>query len=269
MAQIMERLRGHRLVRQDPVECLFAFICSSNNNIPRIQQLVDKLRVTYGTRLLLASATGAAYYAFPSIETLQSKCDETTLRALGFGYRAAFITKTSEQLAALGGAAYLDQIRDTAPLLKPREKSADSESEDPYQAQLMVFTGVGRKVADCVGLFALERLDAIPVDTHVWQIACREFDATLVDAKSLTPSVYKRVGDHFRARFAPFAGWAHSVLFTGDLSAFQSHLPAALQKTAKKTAAKRNGSSASPAKAKRSKTEAVTETRKASKRSSS
>jgi N-glycosylase/DNA lyase len=45
--------------------------------------------------------------------------------------------------------------------------------------------------------------------------------------------VYKSVGDHFRRRFSPFAGWAHSVLFTGDLTAFQSHLPTDMQKKKK------------------------------------
>lgn len=234
MAQLIRSLPGHRLVRQDPVECLFVFICSSNNNIQRIQQMVDKLRATYGT-LLYASpldtgdertkpteAAKLSYYSFPTTETLAKKCDEITLRALGFGYRAPFICKSSQQLLALGGAEYLHKIRDDA--------TDGKDEESNYQEQLMVFTGVGRKVADCVGLFSLEKLDAIPVDTHVWQIACREFDPSLAEKKSITPSVYRAVGDHFRKRFAPYAGWAHSVLFTGDLTAFQSHLPTAMQK---------------------------------------
>lgn len=246
MAQLIRSLPGHRLVRQDPVECLFAFICSSNNNIQRIQQMVDKLRATYGT-LLYTSPTAAAgldpdtksvvaqlsYYSFPSTETLAEKCEEATLRALGFGYRAPFITKTSQQLLALGGADYLNKIRDSP-------TDTEDHASSSYQEQLMVLMGVGRKVADCVALFALEKLDAIPVDTHVWQIACREFDPSLLDKKSLTPSVYRAVGDHFRNRFAPFAGWAHSVLFAGDLMAFQSHLPTAMQKKKNAAATRKN-----------------------------
>lgn len=232
MAQLIRSLPGHRLVRQDPVECLFAFICSSNNNIQRIQQMVNKLRATYGTLLCttgttdgtesIATANTLSYYSFPTTETLAEKCEEATLRALGFGYRAPFLCKSSQQLLALGGAEYLYRIRD--------DGTADSKDDSNHQEQLMVFTGVGRKVADCVALFSLEKLDAIPVDTHVWQIACREFDPSLTDKKSITPSVYRDVGDHFRKRFAPYAGWAHSVLFTGDLATFQSHLPTAMQK---------------------------------------
>lgn len=40
------------------------------------------------------------------------------------------------------------------------------------QDALVEMHGVGAKVADCVALFSLDQLDAIPVDTHVWQ-ACR------------------------------------------------------------------------------------------------
>ena len=92
------------------------------------------------------------------------------------------------------------------------------------QEELLGFTGVGRKVADCVALFSLDQTGAIPVDTHVWQIACRDFDVNLVNAKSLTPKIYNRVGELFRGRFGMHAGWAHSLLF----AVFKSKGPTAL-----------------------------------------
>lgn len=42
---------GARMLRQDPVECLFQFICSSNNHISRIHGMVERLCATYGTPL--------------------------------------------------------------------------------------------------------------------------------------------------------------------------------------------------------------------------
>ena len=57
--------------------------------------------------------------------------------------------------------------------------------------------GVGPKVADCVALFSLDQAGTVPVDTHVWQIACRDLDPTLSTCKSLTPAVYERVGLRF------------------------------------------------------------------------
>lgn len=224
-------------MRQDPVECLFSFICSSNNNIARIQGMVDKLKATYGDLIYKEKDNDCCFYAFPSVDTLATKCEEAMLRTLGFGYRAAFIVKTAKQLQKLGGVSYLNNIRDgkvvrsvvkkklTSSNLASDKQPEKTVSYHAYQDDLMVFTGVGRKVADCVALFSLEKMEAIPVDTHVWQIACRELDATLIERKSITPTVYRMVGDLFRTRFAPQAGWAHSVLFAADLSAFKAEVP--------------------------------------------
>lgn len=44
-------LQGCRMMRQDPVECLFQFICSSNNHISRIHGMVNHMCVAYGTKL--------------------------------------------------------------------------------------------------------------------------------------------------------------------------------------------------------------------------
>ena len=85
-------------------------------------------------------------------------------------------------------------------------------------------SGVGPKVADCVALFSLDQSACIPVDTHVWRIARRDFDPTLDDVASITPKVYDRVGDLFRDRF-DHAGWAHTVLFAAELPLFADKLP--------------------------------------------
>ena len=57
----------------------------------------------------------------------------------------------------------------------------------------MLMPGVGKKVADCVALFSLDQVEAIPVDTHVWDIALRDYDPSLSlkGAKSITPAVYE------------------------------------------------------------------------------
>jgi N-glycosylase/DNA lyase len=63
----------------------------------------------------------------------------------------------------------------------------------------------------------------------VWQIACRDFDRSLIESKSLTPAVYKRVGELFRDRYGPHAGWAHSLLFAAELAIYQPNLPGDLR----------------------------------------
>lgn len=58
-----------RVLRQDPIENLFSFICSQNNNISRIKSMVEKLCVNYGS-FICKSKTGIEYYSFPDIHTL-------------------------------------------------------------------------------------------------------------------------------------------------------------------------------------------------------
>jgi hypothetical protein len=84
---------------------------------------------------------------------------------------------------------------------------------------LVIDLGVGKKVADCTALFSLDKLDLVPVDTHVWQIAQRFMPK--LGKKTLNPTVYTEVGDFFRDRFGPLAGWAHSILFAAELTSFK------------------------------------------------
>jgi len=212
LATIAASLPGMRILRQDPWECLISFICSSNNNIARIGQMLAKLRARYGAPI--AALDGETFYAFPSPQALAAASEEE-LRGLGMGYRAKYLRQTAAAVVERGGAPYLRGLRG-----KPTAE---------VQAALMDFAGVGPKVADCVALFSCDATDAVPVDTHVWAIACCYYDRSLTMAASLTPTIYARVGELFRSRFGSHAGWAHSLLFAAELPMFQSRLPPALR----------------------------------------
>jgi len=51
---------------------------------------------------------------------------------------------------------------------------------------------------------SLDKMEAVPVDTHVWQLAVREYHLTgLSHNKSLTDAVYKQIGmSHWLFSFA-------------------------------------------------------------------
>ena len=145
-------------------------------------------------------------------------------------------------LQALGGEPWLEALRaehgwrrardggSAEALLAAPEDAGEAgagaagAAREAVAAALQAFHGVGRKVADCVAVFALDQPGALPVDTHVWAIACR-LDASLKDCKSLTPAVHARVGGLFRARYGAAAGWAHCLLFAAELPAFAALLP--------------------------------------------
>jgi len=223
LGRIAACIPGVRILNQDPWECLASFICSSNNNIPRITKILQSIRATYGKKIMDADpAKGIeeTIYSFPSLEELQNQATDEDLRKnCGIGYRAKYIIETMELLSSLGGEHHLLDIK---------EGSANGTlSPVEVQEKLIRFSGVGRKVADCVALFSLKQAGAIPVDVHVWNIACRDYDddGKLKLAKSLTPTIYREVGELFRSRFVNKAGWAHSLLFVAELPSFRPVLP--------------------------------------------
>lgn len=78
------------------------------------------------------------------------------------------------------------------------------------------------QVADCICLMSLSHLQAVPVDTHVYQIACNHYHFQKSTSKTLTPAVYNQIRAFFADKFGKYAGWAHSILFCADLKKFQA-----------------------------------------------
>ena len=212
---------GARMLRQDPVECLFSFICSQNNHISRIHGMVNKLASMYGTRIdvgdaeeeisIYTSLYGTAeFYEFPSLEQL-SHAREEDLRDAGFGYRAKFIEGSVKALLDMpqGGLDWL---------LSLRHVSFDKAIEE-----LCILPGVGPKVAACVALFSLDKHSSIPVDTHVWQLALRHYTPHL-RGKTNSPKYHPEIQKAFVERFGEYAGWAHNTLFISELASVKKKL---------------------------------------------
>jgi len=139
--------RGMRIVRDPPFACTISFICSAQMRVERIHRMVTAMAETYGETV---EAGGETYHAFPSPETLGAQ-SEDALRDLSLGYRAPYVTRTAEMVAA--GEADPADARDL-----PYEDARE------YLTQ---FVGVGEKVADCVLLFSLGHLEAVPLDTWI------------------------------------------------------------------------------------------------------
>uniref|UniRef100_A0A8H7TL01 DNA-(apurinic or apyrimidinic site) lyase n=1 Tax=Bionectria ochroleuca TaxID=29856 RepID=A0A8H7TL01_BIOOC len=210
---------GVRMLNQDAWEALIAFICSSNNNITRISQMVHKLCKHYGP--LIAHIDGVPFYDFPNPDDLTGNGVESNLRELGFGYRAKYIAETARIVAQEKPSNWLETLRNPdnpgfGSQLTP--DASNSTYKEAHEA-LLALKGVGPKVADCVCLMGLGWGESVPVDTHVWQIAQRDYKFGK-KAKTFNKAMYDAVGDHFRDLWGNYAGWAHSVLFTADLKAF-------------------------------------------------
>lgn len=234
---------GIRILNQDAWETLISFICSSNNHISRISSMVQKLCTYYGP--YIGTISGEPFHDFPDAKALSGVQVQTHLRDLGFGYRAKYIVQTADIVANhkppgwLNGLrnpavpAFDDPVPPTNTTAKPDSNPAVGDTKPPsepptYRAAheaLLTLVGVGPKVSDCVCLMGLGWGESVPVDTHVWQIAQRDYKfggsgGSKGKTKTLTKPMYDAVGDHFRAIWGPYAGWAQSVLFTANLKSF-------------------------------------------------
>ncbi|KAK4150216.1 DNA glycosylase [Chaetomidium leptoderma] len=220
---------GIRILNQDAWETLVAFICSSNNNISRINQMVQKLCLHYGP--YIGTIEGEPFHDFPGPDALSGSQVEGHLRQLGFGYRAKYIADTARMVSSEKPAGWLLQLRNpdcpafgTDTTIKSEQSDDKSQQQTTYRAAheaLLQLTGVGPKVSDCVCLMGLGWGESVPIDTHVWQIAQRDYNfGKGGKTKTLTKAMYDAVGDHFRKIWGPQAGWAQSVLFTANLKSF-------------------------------------------------
>lgn len=200
--EIAPSFNGLRLIRQDPRECLFSFICSQNNNVKRISSLVDALCENYGDHIV--DIDGKGYYRFPKLEQL-SKASEKRLRELKFGYRGKYIVKATQQIIEKGGDQWLLSMRSL-----PTAHVHD---------ELVKLTGIGTKVANCISLYSLDKYEVVPVDTHIWKISQRFMKG--MKNKNLNPSLHKDIGEFFINRFGKCAGWAHIFLFASYVSSLR------------------------------------------------
>ncbi|KAH8732660.1 DNA glycosylase [Phaeosphaeriaceae sp. PMI808] len=225
------KFTGVRILRQDAWEALIGFICSSNNNISRIAGMVHNLCLHYGP--LIAHIDQTPYHDFPTPDALSGPDVEAHLMKLGFGYRAKYIAKTARIVSQEKGLQWLQDLTNPECPQFGTDKKPGGEllqgGREGYRKaheELLILHGVGPKVADCVCLFGLGWSESVPVDTHVWQIAQRDYKFGKGKHSSLTAATYTAIGNHFRMLWGVEAGWAHSVLFTADLKAFSERITA-------------------------------------------
>ena len=188
MRSALKTCRGLRLLRQDPWECLASFILSSTKQILQIQQIISLLCQRYG-KPLPAGEGYSAMHSFPGAERLAA-VTESELRECKMGFRAPYLLSAARAVA--DGALDLNALHQL-----PIEAA---------RAELLNLEGVGRKISDCVLLFAFGHQTAFPVDVWVMK-ALRQlyFPGRKVHLRLLQ--------DFAETHFGPHAGYAQQYLF--------------------------------------------------------
>ncbi len=189
VATMVRQYPGLRVLRTEPWECLVAFICSATSNIPRIHQNMESISEAFGSPV---SLNGWTRHTFPTPADL-AEAGEAELRRLGLGFRAPYVHLAS--VAVLEGRLDLDAL-----------------IEMPYpeaKAALMERRGIGSKIADCIAVFSLEKLEAFPID--VW--VRRALGEWYFPGQKTPPD--RVLLEWAQERFGRYGGYAQQYLFHG------------------------------------------------------
>lgn len=178
------RGKGIRILNQDPIETLFSFIISQNNNIPRIKGIIEKLCTFLGEKKFF---NGIEYFSFPTAKAMSEKTVDF-FKGLSLGYRADYIHKLSVDIS--GGFDIL---------------KFSNLSTIELKKNLLKIHGVGPKVADCVTLFGFHRSDSFPVDTWIDKVYRENFNGTLTNRE--------KISEWFLLEFKENAGYFQQYLF--------------------------------------------------------
>jgi N-glycosylase/DNA lyase len=167
----VSRYVGLRVLEQDPFQCLISFIVSSNSNIQKIKSSLENLSKKFGIKVEFQNKE---FFLFPKPEKL-AKASINEIKSCGVGYRARFIKEAANR-------TLLKKI-DFEYLKKCNYQDAKEE--------ICFIPGVGNKVADCVLLFSLNKLEAFPLDRWMIRILEKYYsDQFQLETKTITEKQY-------------------------------------------------------------------------------
>jgi N-glycosylase/DNA lyase len=198
----VKKYLGLRLVRQDPFQCYISFIISSNSNIQKIKLSLEKISTKFGRKIRFDNKE---FHLFPEPKKIANATIQE-IRNCGVGYRAKF-------------------IMDAAKMVESQQIDFKYLAKCNYQdAKKIILTvpGIGNKVADCILLFSLDKLDAFPLDR--WMIRILEkyyLEKFELETKSITEKQYDILHEKITKYFGPYAGYAQQFLFKMERENYQ------------------------------------------------
>jgi N-glycosylase/DNA lyase len=193
---------GLRILKQDPFQCLISFIVSSNSNIQKIKTNLENISRKFGTKVVFENQE---FFLFPKPKKL-SKVSINEIRNCGVGYRAEF-------------------IKEAANIIFSKKIDFESLKKSNYfetKESICSIPGVGNKVADCIMLFSLNKLEAFPLDR--WMIRILEkyfFNKFQLETKTITKKQYDILHEKIVNHFGPYAGYAQQFLFKMERENYQ------------------------------------------------
>ncbi len=189
---------GIRILKQDVIETIVSFIFSANNNIKRIKNSLNLLRKKFGSKIIIKNSIMSKkyknilesenFYSFPKLYELK-KIEINSFKEIGAGYRANYLVNTIANLS--------DDVKNQFIKL----------NSDQTVCELQKFSGVGRKVAECITLFSLGKTDVFPVDTWIKKVYLDIEDNEIIINNQNT------ISKKLTMRFGTLSGYIQQYLY--------------------------------------------------------
>ena len=197
MKKAINNFPGMRILRQDPFQCYISFIVSSNSNIPNIQTRLQKLSQKFGEKRIVEKNE---FFLFPKPEKLANSSINEIAKC-GLGYRSKYIKKAA--IAVNKGMIDFSSLK----------KQDYQEARD----SLCQVFGIGKKVADCILLFSLDKLEAVPLDRWVLRILQKYYSKDFqISTKTITEKTYDDLHNKIVEHFGKYAGYGQQFLFKNE-----------------------------------------------------
>jgi N-glycosylase/DNA lyase len=201
VSEAIRRYSGLRIMRQDPHQCMLSFVCASNTNIPMIRRMLQNLCRKFGGKVIL---DGKEFFTFPTISRLNSATMQELLLC-SVGYRAKAIKILTANIAS--------ESLDINNLIHMGYYQAKEE--------LMKIYGIGNKIADCILLFSLEKLNSFPIDTWIARALSLHYHWLLGQSvkweknpnKKIDNSQYEMLSESLRNYFGKYSGYAQQYIY--------------------------------------------------------
>jgi len=196
LEKIYKRYVGLKLLKQNKWECAISYICSSYNNIKRINKIIENLSVLSRRKLKLGDII---MYDFPSSEQLK-KYNEKDFLKLGLGFRSSYLVD------------FCNKINEE--ILEEFEK----EKTETIKKFLMNIKGVGNKISDCILLYSFKRLECFPIDIWVARALLKFFNKELknilkeINIQSIFKK-YNEISSYFNKRYNNKSGYLQLLLY--------------------------------------------------------
>jgi N-glycosylase/DNA lyase len=178
---------GIRIIRQPAWECLATFLTSAMKRVLHIRAISHAIRQRFGRRLQSGDLYG---FSYPDPEVLAAARLEQLIQCK-LGFRAQNLLSTARTIA--DGQIDLEGLRKL--------------STEEARHTLLQLPGIGEKIANCVLLFAYERLDVIPIDVWIARVLSEVY---LKGRNRISMAELKMFAANY---FGTYAGYVQQYLF--------------------------------------------------------